>query len=104
MTSAAMKLNRLYYRGPFSILPVLAERDWRLSVLESDNSIIPQNPPKMEASDWCHKGVVIVYICLLCGQPIRGLHFGGKLDESGIAVTLYTLNLPSLQIFSVWSS
>ena len=76
-----MMSKRLYYREPFSILPVLAEHDWRLSVLESDNSIIPQNPPKIEASDWCHKGVVIVYICLLWGQPIRRLHFGGKLEK-----------------------
>ena len=46
----------------------------------------------------------IVYVCLLWGQPIRGLLFGWNLDESGIAVTFYTLNLPSLQIFSIWSS
>ena len=30
--------------------------------------------------------------------------FWVKMGESGIAVYLYTLNLPSLQFFSVWSS
>ena len=30
--------------------------------------------------------------------------FWVKLGESGIAIYLYTLNLPSLQFFSVWSS
>ena len=33
-----------YSRGPASILPVLAERDWNVG--EGDNSIVPQNSPK----------------------------------------------------------
>ena len=35
-----------YNRVPVSIFSVLAERDWRSSVVEGDNFIIPQNPPK----------------------------------------------------------
>ena len=30
--------KRLYYREPFSIFSVLAERDWRFSVVESEPS------------------------------------------------------------------
>ena len=56
---------------------------------------------KKQASDWCHGGVVIVYVYLLWGQPARGLRFWGILGYNGIASTL---NLPSHQNFSVWSS
>ena len=35
--------KRLYYREPFSNLPVLAERDWRFSVVEDDSF---SGPPK----------------------------------------------------------
>ena len=61
-------------RGSDSNLPVLAERDWRFS--EEVTGTIPLSP-KIQASDWCNKGVVIVYYCLHWDQPIRGLDFWG---------------------------
>ena len=64
----------------------------------------PQKLPEIQASDWCHIRVVIVYVCLLWGQPIRGLLFGGKLGESGIAVTLYRTKPPITSNFSYESS
>ena len=51
---------------------------------------------KKQASDWCHGGVVIVYVYLLWGQPARGLRFWGILGYNGIAATL---NHRSLQNF-----
>ena len=33
-------------RGTATDLPVLAERVWRFSVVESENSIVPKNSPK----------------------------------------------------------
>ena len=39
--------KRLYYREPFSIFSVLAERDWRFGVVQGDgNSFPPIFPPK----------------------------------------------------------
>ena len=40
--STSMEYNRV----PASIFSILAEHDWRFSVVEGDNSIIPQNTPK----------------------------------------------------------
>ena len=33
--------KRLYYREPFSIFSVLAERDWRFGVVQSDGNSFP---------------------------------------------------------------
>ena len=63
--------------------------------MEGDNSFVP----KIQISDWCHKGVVIVYDCLPWGQPIRGLDSGEFLGTLELIAHSTTLNLQTHHIF-----
>ena len=65
--------------------------------------LFPPKSPKIQSSDWCHKRVVIVFICLLWGQPITGLDSGEFWGQWNCCHHLHT-KPPITSIFSVWSS
>ena len=85
----------------FLIFSVLAEHDWRFSVVESDNSSIPNNSPKSKPLIDATMELLLYYVCLLWGQPIGGLHFWVNWVKVELLSPLSTLNLQSLQIFLI---
>ena len=59
----------------------------------------PQKLPRIQASDWCHRGVVIVYYCSPWGQPIRGLDSGEFLGTMELLSSPPTPNFQTHYIF-----
>ena len=86
-------------RGTATNLPILAERDWRLSVREDDNSIVPNNSPKSKPL------IGATWELLLLTFASRGANQSEAyfLDENwmkGIAITLYHTKPPNTSYFS----
>ena len=81
-----------YNRVPASIFSILAEHDWRFSVVEGDNSIIPQNTPKSKPLIGATRELLLFMISACWANQSEAWILG----YNGIATTL---NLQSLKIF-----
>ena len=86
------------------ICSVLTERDWRFGEVQRDNSLFLQFFLQKASLGLVPQGSCYCLRLPPVEPTNQRLGFWGVFGDSGIAVTFYTLNLPSLQIFSVWSS
>ena len=68
-------MSKKYNKVPVSIFSLSMIGGF--SVVEGDNSIIPQNPPKSKPLIGETRKLLFFYDILSWGQPIRGLDLGG---------------------------
>ena len=78
---------------------VLAECDWRFSVVEVDNSIYLNNSPKLKPQIGATRELLLFMIASL-GPTNQRLGFWGVFGDNGIAVTLYHTKPPNTSYFS----